>query len=187
MTIPTDLDLRFRSAAAALNLIDVSYDVVETEIGEMLAAVTDRGLAYLSFDPEPHERLEALAQFAGPRVLRSPRAIDAVRLELDQYFDGQRTMFDLSLDLRGLPAFTVSVLGELAKVPYGRTATYRDLAERVGNPKASRAIGTVMNRNRIPIVLPCHRIVGTSGSLVGYAGGLELKEKLLRLEGAILA
>ena len=95
-------------------------------------------------------------------------------------------MFDLSLDLRGLPQFTVSVLGELAKVPYGHTATYRDLAERVGNPNASRAVGTVMNRNRIPIVLPCHRIVGTSGNLVGYAGGLELKERLLRLEGAML-
>jgi methylated-DNA-[protein]-cysteine S-methyltransferase len=187
MTIPTDLDLHFRNAASALDLIDVSYDVVETEIGEMLAATTAHGLAYLSFDPEPHERLEALARFAGPRVLRAPRAIDAVRLELDEYFSGARTVFDLSLDLRGLPTFTVSVLGELAKVPYGRTATYRDLAERVGNPKASRAIGTVMNRNRIPIILPCHRIVGTSGSLIGYAGGLELKEKLLRHEGAILA
>ena len=186
MTIPTDLDLRFRNAAAALNLIDVSYDVVETEIGELLAATTERGLAYLSFDPEPHERLDALARFAGPRILRAPNALDPVRLELDEYFGGRRTVFDLTLDLRGLPAFTVSVLNELAKVPYGRTATYRELAGRVGNPKASRAVGTVMNRNRIPIILPCHRIVGSSGDLVGYAGGLELKEKLLRLEGAML-
>lgn len=187
MSIPTDLDLRFRTAAASLDLIDVSYDVVETEIGEMLAATTGQGLAYLSFDPEPHERLDALARFAGPRVLRSPRSLDGVRSELDEYFSGRRTIFDLSLDLRGLPAFTVSVLGELAKVPYGRTATYLDLATRVGNPKASRAVGMVMNKNRIPIVLPCHRIVGSSGSLVGYAGGLHLKERLLRLEGAILA
>ena len=71
-------------------------------------------------------------------------------------------------------------------MPYGRTATYRELAERAGNPRASRAVGTVMNRNRIPIVLPCHRIVGSSGDLVGYGGGLARKEQLLRLEGAIL-
>jgi methylated-DNA-[protein]-cysteine S-methyltransferase len=186
MTVSPGLDRRFRDAASALALVDVSYDVVETEIGPLLAAVTDHGLAYLSFDAHPGARLEALASFAGPRVLRTTRGVDLVRRELDEYFGGRRTVFDLSLDLRGLPQFTVSVLGELAKVPYGRTATYRDLAERVGNPNASRAVGTVMNRNRIPIVLPCHRIVGTSGSLVGYAGGLELKERLLRLEGAML-
>ncbi|MFN8222380.1 MAG: methylated-DNA--[protein]-cysteine S-methyltransferase [Gaiellales bacterium] len=186
MSISDDLDRRFREAAASLELLDVAYDVVDSEIGPLLAAVTDRGLACLSFDPEPGERLESLAAFAGPRILRTSRRLDLVRHELDEYFAGRRTMFDLSLDLRGLPPFTVSVLAELAKVPYGRTATYRDLAERVGKPSASRAVGTVMNRNRIPIVLPCHRIVGSSGSLVGYAGGLELKERLLRLEGAML-
>ena len=78
------------------------------------------------------------------------------------------------------------MLGELAKVPYGRTATYGELASRAGSPKGARAVGMVMNRNPIPIVLPCHRIVGASGSLVGYAGGLERKEQLLRLEGAML-
>ena len=78
------------------------------------------------------------------------------------------------------------MLRELAKVPYGQTATYRELAERVGNPRASRAVGMVMNRNPIPIVLPCHRIVGSSGELVGYGGGLDRKERLLRLEGALL-
>lgn len=186
MTIPADLDRRFRDAASQLALVDVSYDVLETEIGPLLAAVTDHGLAFLSFDAHPDERLETIARIAGPRVLRTGRGVDGVRQELDEYFGGRRTAFDLSLDLRGLPTFTVSVLGELAKVPFGHTATYRELAERVGNPNASRAVGTVMNRNRIPIVLPCHRIVGTGGSLVGYAGGLELKERLLRLEGAIL-
>ena len=105
---------------------------------------------------------------------------------LDDYFGGRRTAFDLALDMRGLPEFTLRVLSELAKVPYGQTATYGELAERVGNPRASRAVGTVMNRNRIPIVLPCHRIVGSSGDLVGYGGGLERKERLLRLEGAML-
>lgn len=186
MTVPADLDHRFREAAAALDLVDAAYDVIDTEIGPMLAAVTDHGLARLLYDAEPEAHLESLARQAGRRVLRSPRRLDDARRELDEYFAGRRTAFDLSLDLRGLPDFTVRVLHELALVPYGRTATYGELARRVGSPSASRAVGTVMNRNRIPIVLPCHRIVGASGQLVGYAGGLDRKLHLLRLEGALL-
>jgi len=110
-----------------------------------------------------------------------------VRRELDEYFERRRRSFDLQLDLRGVAPFARRVLGELARVPYGRTATYGELAARVGNPRAARAVGTVMNRNPIPIVLPCHRVVGAGGSLVGYGGGLERKEALLRLEGALLA
>lgn len=186
MTVPTDLDRRFRDAAARSGMLDASYDVIESELGPLLAAVTDQGLARISYDPDPERELEALARLAGPRVLRAPRALDETRRELDDYFAGKRTAFDLRLDLRGLTGFTLDVLNELAKVPYGHTATYGELAERAGNPRASRAVGMVMNRNRIPIVLPCHRIVGSSGQLVGYGGGLERKEKLLRLEGAIL-
>jgi O-6-methylguanine DNA methyltransferase len=119
-------------------------------------------------------------------VLRAPRALDETRRELDDYFAGKRTAFDLELDLRGVSGFSLDVLNELAKVPYGQTATYGELADRAGNPRAARAVGMVMNRNPIPIVLPCHRIVGSSGQLVGYGGGLERKELLLRLEGAIL-
>ena len=117
------------------------------------------------------------------RVLRAPRAVAAARRELDEYFAGRRRAFDLAVDLRGVTPFSVTVLTELAKVPYGRTATYGELALRAGRPKAARAVGMVMNRNPIPIVLPCHRIVGASGSLVGYGGGLDRKELLLRLEG----
>jgi methylated-DNA-[protein]-cysteine S-methyltransferase len=186
VTVPADLDRRFRDAAARTGLLDASYDVIESEVGPLLAAVTDRGLARISFDPEPEHELEALARLAGPRVLRAPRALHETRRELDDYFAGKRTVFDLELDLRGLSTFTLRVLDELSKVPYGQTATYGELAERAGNPRASRAVGMVMNRNRIPIVLPCHRIVGSSGQLVGYGGGLERKETLLRLEGAIL-
>jgi methylated-DNA-[protein]-cysteine S-methyltransferase len=186
MTVPTDLDRRFRDAAVTAELLDASYDVIETELGPLLAASTASGLAHLSFDPEPEEQLERLAHLAGPRVLRAPRALDDTRRELDEYFSRKRTAFDLTLDLRGLPEFTVKVLAELARVPYGHTATYHELARRVGNANASRAVGMVMNRNRIPIVLPCHRIVGSSGSLVGYAGGLDRKVALLRLEGALL-
>jgi methylated-DNA-[protein]-cysteine S-methyltransferase len=186
MTVPTDLDTRFRETAARSGMLDAAYDVIESELGPLLAAVTDHGLARISFDPEPERELEALARLAGPRVLRAPRALDPTRRELDDYFAGRRTAFDLELDLRGLTAFTLRVLGELATVPYGHTETYAELASRAGNPRASRAVGMVMNRNPIPIVLPCHRIVGSSGSLVGYGGGLERKQRLLRLEGAIL-
>ena len=184
MTVSPDLDRRFRDAAADLGLIDVGFDVVDSPIGDLLVAASDRGLAAISFDSEPQDSLERLARIAGPRVLRSPRSVDGARRELDQYFAGRRRTFDLSLDLRALPPFTLSVLDQLARVPYGETTTYGALARRVGHPRAARAVGTVMNRNRIPIVLPCHRVVGATGSLTGYAGGLDVKEKLLALEGA---
>jgi methylated-DNA-[protein]-cysteine S-methyltransferase len=184
MTVSPDLDRRFRNAAATLGLVDLGFDVVESPVGELLVAVSDRGLATISYDAHPAgEELERLARIAGPRVLRAPSLVDRTRRELDEYFAGGRRAFDLSLDLRGLPAFTTSVLRQLARVPYGETTTYGSLAARVGRPRAARAVGTVMNRNRIPIVLPCHRVIGASGDLVGYAGGLDRKTRLLELEG----
>ena len=185
MTVSADLDRRFRAAALALDLVDIGFDVIDTPIGPLLVAASSRGLAAISFDDEPEHHLERLARIAGPRVLRSSRAIDAAHRELDEYFDGRRRAFDLALDLRTLPPFTVGVLEELARVPYGETTTYGELAARVGHPRAARAVGTVMNRNRIPIVLPCHRVVGSTGSLVGYAGGLDVKARLLELEGEL--
>lgn len=184
MTVPADLDRRFRDAAAMLDLVDLGFDVVDSPIGDLLVGVSDRGLAAISFDTLAEEQLERLARIAGPRILRSPRSVDEARHELDEYFAGRRRAFDLTLDLRAMPAFTVSVLHELARVPYGQTTTYGELASRVGRPRAARAVGTVMNRNRIPIVLPCHRVVGSTGDLVGYGGGLDRKVALLELEGA---
>ncbi len=186
MTVSPDLDRRFREAATTMGLVDLGFDVVDSPVGRLFVAASERGLASISFDPEPEQQLERLARFAGPRVLRSPRNVDGARRELDQYFSGRRQAFDLALDLRALPPFTVSVLQELARVPYGETTTYGALASRVGRPRAARAVGTVMNRNRIPIVLPCHRVVGSGGDLVGYAGGLDRKITLLQLEGATL-
>ena len=185
MTVSTDLDRRFREAATTLGLLDLGYDVVSTPIGDLLVAASDHGVALIRFEPDPAEDLERLARIAGPRILRSPRSVDRAHRELDEYFAGRRRVFDLTLDLRALPPFTVAVLDELRRVPYGETTTYGALAARVGRPSASRAVGTVMNRNRIPIVLPCHRVVGASGDLTGYAGGLERKATLLELEGAL--
>lgn len=185
--IPTLLDERFRAAAAATGNLDVAFDVLDdTPVGPLLVGVTDRGLCRIEFDPDSEAELERLARAYGPRVLRSPRALDAVRRELDEYFAGRRHEFDLELDLRTAPDFHRRVLTELSRVEYGHTTTYGALAARVGSPRAARAVGTVMNRNPVPIVLPCHRVVGASGGLVGYGGGLERKEWLLRLEGALL-
>jgi len=185
--IPATLDERFRTAAAASGDLDVAFDVLDdTPVGKLLVGVSDRGLCRVHFDPDPERELDDLARRFGPRVLRSPKAVDRAKLELDEYFSGRRHGFDLALDLRGTPDFYQRVLAELAEVPYGTTTTYGALAALVGTPKAARAIGTVMNRNPVPIVLPCHRVVGASGSLTGYGGGLERKEWLLRLEGALL-
>jgi methylated-DNA-[protein]-cysteine S-methyltransferase len=185
--VPATLDARFRAAAAATGELDVAYDVLDdTPVGKLLVGVSERGLCRVHFDPDPERELEDLARRFGPRVLRSPSAIDRARLELDEYFSGRRHAFDLELDLQGMPDFYERVLAELARVEYGHTTTYGALAARVGAPKAARAVGTVMNRNPIPIVLPCHRVVGASGSLTGYGGGLDRKEWLLRLEGALL-
>ena len=181
-----ELDERFRAAAVAAGLLDVAYDVFDdTAMGPLLVGVTDRGLCRITFDPEPERELDRLASVYGPRVLRSSRPVDRVHRELDEYLEGKRRAFDLDVDLRGQPAFYLRVLDELTRVGYGETTTYGRLAALAGNPKAARAVGTVMNRNPVPIVLPCHRVVGANGSLTGYGGGLHRKELLLRLEGAI--
>ena len=183
MTIDPNLDLRFRARAAEEHLLDVAYDYADSPVGSLLVATTERGLCRVSFDPEPERELDELARLHGTRVLRSARPLDDARRELDEYFDRQRTTFDLRVDVAGLPAFQRQVLTELARIPYGEVATYGGLAAKIGKPRAARAVGGALNRNPIPIVLPCHRIVGASGKLVGYAGGLERKRALLALEG----
>jgi methylated-DNA-[protein]-cysteine S-methyltransferase len=180
--VPKALDRRFREAATEAGLVDVSFDVADTQIGPLLLAVTKRGLCRISFDPEPDRETERLARTFGVRVLRAPRELDPVRRELDEYFEGRRRAFDLPVDLRGREGFSRDILERLAKVPYGEVTTYKSLAVEAGNPRAARAVGTIMNRNPIPIVLPCHRVVGSNGSLVGYGGGLERKRLLLDLE-----
>ena len=187
MTVPTKIDRAFRDRAAAEGVLDVTYELTDSPVGELLVAATGRGVCRISFDPEPERELEELAKAYGVRVLRSSRPLERPRRELDEYFDGRRHEFGVDVDLGGVPSFQQLVLGELRRVPYGETATYGGLAARIGQPKAARAVGGALNRNPVPIVVPCHRIVGASGSLVGYAGGLERKQRLLALEGALLA
>ena len=186
MSVTPELDRRFREAAARENLLDVAYDLVETPIGTLFVATTERGLARIVYDAQPDQEVERLARTFGLRVLRTAKPIDEARRELDEYFEGRRRTFELPIDLALIATFNRRVLGELSRVPYGDVVTYGELAARAERPRAARAVGTVMNRNPLPIVLPCHRVIGANGKLVGYGGGLERKETLLRLEGALL-
>jgi methylated-DNA-[protein]-cysteine S-methyltransferase len=185
MSVSPELDARFRNAAAAEGLLDVAYELHDSPVGKLFVAVTDRGLCEIQYDADPDAEAERLARVFGTRVLRSPQPTDDVRRQLDEYFAGSRREFDLEVDLRTRRDFGRAVLDQLARVPYGELTTYGTLAAKAGRPRAARAVGTVMNRNPVPIVLPCHRVVGSTGSLVGYAGGLDRKRTLLELEGAL--
>jgi methylated-DNA-[protein]-cysteine S-methyltransferase len=186
MTVSDALDARFRAAAGEAGLLDVAFDTQDSPVGELVIAVSEAGVCSIAFSDEPEEELERLARSFGARVLRSPRPVDPVRRELEEYFAGRRQAFDVPVDLRPLPDFQRRVLEELATVAYGSLETYGGLASRIERPRAARAVGRALNRNPVPIVLPCHRVVGASGDLVGYGGGLERKRTLLALEGVSL-
>ena len=185
MTVSPTLDERFREAAAAAGLLDVAYDLAETPIGTLLVATTERGLCRISYDPQPELAAESLAHTFGLRVLRATKPIDPVRRQLDEYFEG--TPHDVRAADRPQPPGSVQPRrAQPARTRPLRTGDDLRRAGRRGHrPKAARAVGTVMNRNPVPIVLPCHRVVGANGSLVGYGGGLDRKEQLLKLEGAL--
>jgi len=168
--------------AEAEGLVDVAYATTDSPVGSLLVAATSTGLVRLAFEGDD-EVLEELAVRVGPRVLEAPARLDEVRRELDEYFEGRRDQFELPLDWRLSTGFRKSVLERLyTDVDYGSTVSYLELATMVGNPKASRAVGTAMATNPIPIVVPCHRVLRTGGQLGGYGGGLPAKVKLLNLE-----
>jgi methylated-DNA-[protein]-cysteine S-methyltransferase len=175
-------------AAAEKGLLDVALGVFESPVGELLLAVTPRGLAYVAFEEE--ERDELLGRFSrqlSPRILEYAAATDEVRRQLDEYFEGARTRFELKLDRRMMRGIARDVLAATARVPFGRTTTYGALAERIGRPRASRAVGNALGSNPIPIVVPCHRVLRTGGDVGGYAGGPSRKRRLLALEGSLPA
>jgi methylated-DNA-[protein]-cysteine S-methyltransferase len=171
--------------ADADGLVDVAWAVEDTPIGPLTLAATPRGLVRVGFGGED-DMLDELAEAVSPRVVHLPARLDTPRRQLDEYFAGRRHQFDVPLDRRLSHGYRRTVLEALSEVPYGQTVSYRDLAERTGNPKASRAVGSAMATNPIPIVVPCHRVLRTGGALGGYGGGLDVKVWLLRLEGALL-
>ena len=151
------------------------YCYLDTPIGELLLAGEDGALAMIGFpkgsmrrDPEPD-------------WIYKEKPLPEARQQLQEYFAGTRKAFDLPLRLNGTE-FQVSVLNALQEIPYGETVSYGEIAKRIGNPKAMRAVGAANGRNPIPIVVPCHRVIGSSGDMTGFGGGIDTKEALLRLE-----
>ena len=171
--------------ARALGLTDVAYAFEPSPVGELLVAVTPRGLIRLAYNAEESADsvLDELARRVSPRVVEAPAALDEVRRELDEYFDGKRTSFDIPIDWRLHDGFGRRVLRATARIPFGKVITYADVAAKAGSPRGYRAAGNALGSNRMPIVVPCHRVVAAGGKIGGYTGGLERKEYLLELEG----
>jgi methylated-DNA-[protein]-cysteine S-methyltransferase len=173
--------------AAEEGLLDVAYATVDAPFGRMLVAVTPQGLVRTAFETEhADDVLEELASRISPRVLEAPARLDGVRRELDEYFEGRRTGFETTIDWRLSNGFLLRAREACLAIPYGEVRTYSELAVAAGSPHAVRAAGNAMARNPIPIVVPCHRVLRTGGSLGGYGGGIECKRWLLDLESGTL-
>ena len=186
---PVDAKAAVRRAterAHAEGLVDVTYAEVDSPLGPLVAAATPRGLvrlAYEDFNGGLDPVLEHLALRISPRIVERAAGFDPLRRELDEYFDGRRRDFDLPIDWSLTAGFTTRVLQATAAIPFGEVSTYRGVAAAAGNERATRAAGNALGSNPIPIVVPCHRVLRTGGGLGGYTGGLEKKERLLRIEG----
>jgi methylated-DNA-[protein]-cysteine S-methyltransferase len=187
LDLPTDPPA-VADRAAEEGLLDVAYTSVDSPLGPLVVAATPKGLvrvSYTEFRGED-EVLEDLARRVSPRVLEAPARLDGVRRELDEYFEGRREEFETAIDWSYLAGFTREVLRATARIGFGEVSTYAGVAEAAGSPRAVRAAGNALGANPMPVVVPCHRVLRTGGSLGGYTGGLERKEFLLRLEGMLL-
>lgn len=179
------LQAALRREAERAGLLDVAYASIDSPIGELLVAVTPRGLVRLAYEGERSDAVMAeLSERVSPRILHAPERTDAVRRELESYFAGERHDFATPVDWSLVRGFASGVLQATARVPFGQLATYRDVAAAAGSPRAYRAAGNALGSNPIPIVVPCHRVVHAGGGLGGYTGGLDRKRFLLNLEGA---
>ncbi|HVA90258.1 MAG TPA: methylated-DNA--[protein]-cysteine S-methyltransferase [Chloroflexota bacterium] len=179
------LHSRLIRAAEQAGLLDVSYRTIDTPVGTLLLAATEKGLVRVAYEREGHEEiLERLALEISPRVLHAPARLDEAAKEIDEYFAGRRRGFELPLDFSLSRGFRRMVLAHLQEIGYGTTASYASVAAAAGNPKAVRVVGTACATNPIPIVVPCHRVVRSDGSIGQYAGGVDAKKILLTLEAA---
>lgn len=172
-------------AASAAGLVDIAYAVHDSPAGRLLLAATPRGLVRVAYldSSEQDQVLEQLARRVSPRVLRAPRRLDEDRRQLEEYFAGKRKAFELPIDWRLCAGFGRRVLDATARIPFGSLSTYKQVATEAGSPRASRAAGNALGANPMPIVVPCHRVVHSTGGLGGYTGGLERKRLLLGVEG----
>jgi methylated-DNA-[protein]-cysteine S-methyltransferase len=177
------LHRRLEQASEREGLLDVAYTTIDSPLGRLLLAATPKGLVRVAYAVEHHDRvLDTLSQKISARVLHAPSRLDATARQIDEYFNRRRQNFDLPLDLSLSTGFRQLVQRRLPEIDYGRTRSYKQMAELVGNPRAVRAVGTACATNPLPIVVPCHRVLRTDGTLGGYVGGLEAKTALLTLE-----
>jgi methylated-DNA-[protein]-cysteine S-methyltransferase len=183
-----ELDRLLAERAAAEELLDVAYAMVDSPLGPLVVAATPRGLVRVAYTESQADArvLEELARKVSPRVLEAPARLDGIRRELDEYFAGRRTDFDLPIDWALTHGFTSRVLQATARIAFGATSTYAEVATHAGSPRAVRAAGNALGANPIPVVVPCHRVLRTGGAIGGYTGGVERKEYLLRLEGVLI-
>ena len=164
-------------------LLDVAYRIVDSPVGSLLLAATPEGLVRVAFDCEDHDSvLASLADTVSPRIIASSRRTDEVARQLEEYFTGRRRRFDVALDLQLISGFRRTVIAQLPDIAYGSTATYAAVAAAAGNPAAVRAVGSACSHNPVPLVVPCHRVLRSDGSLGGYRGGPGVKATLLALE-----
>ncbi len=178
-----ELFTRVIASADREGLIDIAYRTLDSPLGPLLVAATPTGVVRLAFAVQGHDRaLEELATQVSPRVLRLPWRLDAAAAELDEYFHGRRTQFSVPVDLRLAQGFQRSVLEQLPTIPYGSTAGYARVAQSAGSAGAARAVGTACARNPVPILVPCHRVTRSDGSLGGYIAGPAAKRFLLEVE-----
>jgi methylated-DNA-[protein]-cysteine S-methyltransferase len=181
---PPDVELARRADDAGM--LDVAYAGVDSPVGPLLVAATPAGIVRVAFAHEGDDAvLGELARRVSPRVLEAPARLDTARRELDEYFDGRRTAFDLPVDWRLSRGFRAKVLHAIAAIPFGSTGTYRSVATAAGTPNAVRAAGTACATNPIPIIVPCHRVVRSDGTMGRYGGGEAAKRLLLRHEHAL--
>jgi len=179
------LRARLALAVQERGLLDVAFRTVDTPVGEMLLAATEVGVLRLAFAVEDFDQvLDTLALKVSPRVLRAPARLDRLAFEVEEYLTGSRRSFDLPLDLTLTTGFRREVVRHLPEIPYGRTATYTEVAALAGSPRAVRAVGTACAKNPLPLVVPCHRVVRSDGTTGQYAGGPAAKRWLLDLEAA---
>ena len=179
------LRARLAEEADAEGLLDVAYRTMDSPVGPLLLAATPAGLVRVAFELENHDEvLVELSTAISPRILRSPRGVDDVARQLDEYFAGRRRVFDVPVDLQLARGFRRAVLEHLRDIPYGTTESYTVVARAVGNPKAVRAAGSACATNPIPLVVPCHRGVRSDGSYGQYRGGPAVKHALLTMEAA---
>ena len=169
--------------AQAAGLLDVGYTTVDSPLGPLLLAATERGVVRLAFDTSDHDAvLEQLAGRLSPRVLEAPRRLDPARRQLEEFFLGSRRRFDVPLDWALVDGFRRRVLEATAGVPYGGSTTYAAVATQAGSPRAVRAAGTALAVNPLALFVPCHRVLRAGGAVGEYAGGTERKRWLLELE-----